>query len=216
MSRSATSGVVVTRPVWRRFLARFVERAAEHVRAGGLAAVAQPDDAIDVLLALNEQGELDELSEWALLSIDHREWLRVEEGPAKDLARARVRSEYAGSVLDWCDRDGVHPGPTRDIELDCRSCGACCRAANVLLYEGDLARWREHGRGDLASDRYLLRDRDGTVHLRFVDYVCQHLGDQDNTCAIYELRPENCRDFVVGCEACLSAREYTLGVRDDQ
>ncbi len=41
---------------------------------------------------------------------------------------------------------------------------------------------------------------------------CRNLG-ADNKCAIYPIRPDNCSVFVVGSEACLSAREETLKVR---
>ncbi len=202
--------MTLQRPVWRRFAPRFAERAAEHVRAGGLAAV-EHEDRLEVLLGLDARGKLVELAEWALLSIDHREWERAGDG----LARAAIREEFRDSVLDWCDRDAAHPGPTRAIALDCRACGACCRAAVVVLYQEDFDRWRAAGREDLCAERYLRRDPDGTVHLRFAEDACRHLGAERNTCAIYELRPENCRDFVIGSEACLSAREYTLGIRDD-
>lgn len=208
------SAYVVSRPVWRRFRPRYVARAAAHVRAGGLAAIVLPDERIDVLLAMDARGELTELGLWSLLSIEQQRYRRVDDGPARGLAAARVKRQYEGSVLDWCERDSIHPGAVREIELDCLACGACCHDANVLLDGDDLARFREAGRADLTGRAYVRRARDGKITLRFAeDGRCQHLGG-DNACAIYAIRPDNCRAFVVGSEACLSAREETRGIRD--
>ena len=67
---------------------------------------------------------------------------------------------------------------------------------------------------DRTRRAYIKRSRDGRVVLRFAkDGRCQLLGP-DKLCTIYEIRPENCRAFVAGSEACLSAREETLGLRD--
>lgn len=205
---------VVSRPIWRRFRPRYLARAAAHVRAGGHAAIVQPDERIDLLLSVDERGKLTELGLWALLSIEQQRFRRVSEGAARGLATARVKRHYEGSVLDWCERDSVHPGAVRELSLDCLACGACCHDANVVLDGDDLARWRRAGRGDLAGRAYVRRARDGKITLRFAaSGRCHHLG-HDLRCAIYELRPDNCRAFVVGSEACLSAREETLGIRD--
>ncbi|WP_437765253.1 YkgJ family cysteine cluster protein [Sorangium sp. So ce327] len=208
------SAYVVSRPVWRRFRPRFLSRAAAHVRAGGHAAIVLPDERVDLLLSIGEDGKLTELGLWSLLSIEQQRFRRVGEGPAKGLATARVKRQYEGSVLDWCERDSTHPGAIREVALDCLSCGACCHDANVLLDEVDLARFRGAGRGDLTGRAYVRRARDGKITLRFAaSGRCQHLCE-DLRCAIYEIRPDNCRAFVVGSEACLSAREETLGIRD--
>ncbi|WP_437543465.1 MULTISPECIES: YkgJ family cysteine cluster protein [unclassified Sorangium] len=208
------SAYVVSRPVWRRFRPRFLSRAAAHVRAGGHAAIVLPDERVDLLLSIGEDGKLTELGLWSLLSIEQQRFRRVGEGPAKGLATARVKRQYEGSVLDWCERDSTHPGAIREVALDCLACGACCHDANVLLDEVDLARFRGAGRGDLTGRAYVRRARDGKITLRFAaSGRCQHLCE-DLRCAIYEIRPDNCRAFVVGSEACLSAREETLGIRD--
>jgi Fe-S-cluster containining protein len=201
--------------VWRRFSPRFFARAAEHVHEGGLAAIVPEVGPVVVLLGAGPGGEIEPLAEWAMLAIDARSWQRVLDGPAAGLYRAEIGPDYDNAVCDWCERDGGHPGPTRAIDLDCRECGVCCRDADVIVASGDVERWHAAGRADLAAPAYLDRDGDGQVHLRFVDRRCQHLGAERNTCAIYELRPDNCRAFVMGSEACLSAREDTLGIRDD-
>ena len=211
------SAYEIERPLWRRFRPRFLKRAAEHVRAGGHAVIVPEDGPLDMILTINKndkKGRITELGLWALLAIEQRRWRRVNDGPAKGLATARVPSDYEGSVLDWCDRDAVHEGSTRTIKLDCLECGACCHEANVLLDHDDFARWKKGGRPDLISSAYIKRARDGKVTLRFAsDGRCQQLG-QDNKCAIYLIRPDNCSAFVVGSEACLAAREDTLRLRD--
>jgi Fe-S-cluster containining protein len=137
----------------------------------------------------------------------------VKVGPARGLATARIRAAYEGSVLDWCERDSVHPGATRTLRLDCLKCAACCHDANVLLDGDDLDRFREAGRRDLCGRSYVRRARDGKITLRFVGSgPCQHLR-RDKKCSIYPIRPDNCRVFVVGSEACLAAREDTLRPR---
>ena len=204
----------VERPVWRRFRPRWLARAAAYVRAGGHAAIVDERNSVEVLLPVDERGKLSELGLWALLSIEQRRSRRVKTGPAKGLAHVRIRPRFRPAVLDWCARDAMHEGPTREMPLDCMTCAACCHDADVLLDEKDLARFRAGGRKDLTTRAYVRRARDGRVTLRFAkDGRCQLLGP-DKLCTIYEIRPENCRAFVAGSEACLSAREETLGLRD--
>ena len=138
----------------------------------------------------------------------------MKDGPAAGLATARVRPAYEGSVMDWCARDSIHEGPTRTVELDCLACGACCHDANVLLDEADFDRWRKAERRDLLDSGLRQALQRGKVTLRFLaGRPCRNLGE-DNKCAIYEIRPDNCAAFVVGSEACLAAREDTLKLRD--
>ena len=116
-------------------------------------------------------------------------------------------------VLDWCERDAVHEGPTRAMALDCLACAACCHEANVVVEEPDFARFRAIGRPELARPPYVRR-AGGVVTLTFLpNGRCRHLG-RTRKCAVYDARPDNCRAFVTGSEACLAAREDTLGYRD--
>lgn len=212
--RAPMSAYVVTRPIWRQFQPTYLARAAAHVRLGGCAAIVDDRDDVRVLLPVGPNGKITELGMWALLAVEQQRYRRVAEGVAKGLASARIKENYAGSVLDWCERDSVHEGSTRSIQLDCLECAACCHEANVLLDEADFERWKEAGRGDLMGRGYIRRARDGKVTLRFAaSGRCQHL-KRDKKCGIYEIRPDNCKAFVVGSEACLSAREDTLRLRD--
>jgi len=207
------SAYEIVRPVWRRFRSRWLSRAAAHVRHGGHAAVEREDGGLDMILGVDEHGKITELGLWSILAIEQQRWRRVKDGPARGLAIAKVGGRFEGSVLDWCDRDSVHEGATRSLHLDCLDCGACCHEANVVLDEADFERWRDAGRKDLMGRAYLKR-ADGRVTLRFAATGrCQNLA-QDNKCGIYAIRPDNCRAFVVGSEACLAAREDTLKVRD--
>lgn len=213
MVRASGMAEIIERPVWRRFARDDIERAAEHVRCGGHAVMPLDERRADLLLTVGPDGAITELGLWALLAIEHARWRRVRSGPARGLAAARVTGDAVASALDFCDRDVAHRRPTRTLELDCVACGACCHDADVLLDEADLARWRDAGRRDLLGRAYVRRI-DGRVLLRFAPTGrCPHLG-ADRRCTIYELRPSNCRAFVVGSEACLAAREETLGLRD--
>jgi Fe-S-cluster containining protein len=210
---AAMSRNVTVRPVWRSFRHRYLARAALHVKNGGHAVVVRDDGAIDLLLTVDASGKITELGLWAVLAIEQQRWRRVKDGPAVGLATARVRTEFEGSVLDWCERDAAYPKATRRMKLDCLECAACCHDANVLLDEADFARWHNAGRKDLLGKSYLKR-ANGKVTLRFLPSgKCQHLR-RDRKCGIYPIRPDNCRSFVVGSEACLAAREDTLDIRD--
>lgn len=205
----------VERPVWRRFAPRFASRAAAWVRSGGQAAIVHDEENIEILLATDARGELTELGLWSLLAIEQRRSRVVKEGPAKGLRAAKAAKHSTFAVLDWCERDSGHPGPTRTLRLDCLACGSCCHEANVLLDQDDLDTFRSAGRADLCTSKYVSRSRDGKVRLRFApDGRCQHLAG-DLKCRIYAIRPYNCSVFPVGSEACLAARESTRKWRDD-
>jgi hypothetical protein len=208
------SVTVVERPIWRRFVPRFFERAVAHVREGGHAAVVHGERRVEMLFGTEATGRITELGLWAILAIEQQRWRRVAEGPARGLARAFAQEDFIPVVLDWCERDAVHEGPTRTMALDCLACAACCHDANVIVGERDLARFRRIGRPELAKEPYVRRKRDGKLALRFLaSGKCKHLG-RGNACAVYEVRPDNCRAFLTGSEACLAAREDTLGYRD--
>lgn len=82
----------------------------------------------------------------------------------------------------------------------CLQCGQCCESfgGHLRASARDLERWREHGRQDLL---------DATNHLGWiwVDPVtrknvdpCPHIDRSDPEharCAIYEDRPDMCRDY---------------------
>jgi Fe-S-cluster containining protein len=204
----------VVRPVWRKFHDRFLARAADWVKSGGHALVYSDKGELRMLLGVDDDGKLTEFALWSLLAVEQRAAKTVERGPARGLRIARVQSHAEWAVVDWCERDSAYEAPTRVLHLDCLECAACCHEASVLLDESDLDRFREAGRADLVSRKFIKRSRDGKVHLRFEKGgKCQHLLS-DRKCAIYEIRPFNCSVFPAGSEACLAARESTNQWRD--
>jgi len=95
-------------------------------------------------------------------------------------------------------------------ELDCLSCGACCRTGTdgrILIPPEDLMRWREIGRDDIAE----AVQPGNFAMVGFAtrgDGSCVHLGtDQSpNACRIYEIRGTTCREFERGSPQCLEFR----------
>ena len=78
----------------------------------------------------------------------------------------------------------------------CQSCnGACCR--NVRLPVGPL----DPEQTRAAETRGVVVDG-----VWFIDSVCKHLTG-GGRCSIYETRPDACRAYGVGGEACLQTRE---------
>jgi Fe-S-cluster containining protein len=95
-------------------------------------------------------------------------------------------------------------------ELDCLTCGACCRTGHdgrILVPAEDLVRWRRIGREDLA----LLVQPGHFGEVGFAttdDGACVHLGTDEsaNGCRIYEVRGTTCREFEKGSWQCLEFR----------
>jgi len=205
---------LVRRPIWRRYSPRFVANAAAHVRAGGFAAIVGEGPRITLLLPREASGKLTTFALWSLLVIDARRARIVREGVASGLGEARVKRGYEHAVLDWCDRDSLLAGPTRLMRLNCIACTACCSDNDVVVEAKDRLRWKAAETSNLEAPELVRRGRDGRLHLRLRDDGrCMHLED-DGRCSIYALRPQNCAAFPAGSEACLLAREETLGIRE--
>lgn len=206
---------LVRRPLWRSFTQRFLANAVAHVRAGGHAMVWRPGPSRPVawmLLPCGPDGEITELAMWSLLALEKRNYTVIRRGPAKGLATMRIPRAYEEAVERWCERDSKWPGSTREIELDCTRCAACCRNNRVVLDEDDFARWRAAGRDELTSKAY-TRTSKGVVVLRLKqDKTCVHL--QGTLCGIYPLRPDNCSSFPVGSEPCLESRWQEFGLEE--
>lgn len=99
----------------------------------------------------------------------------------------------------------AHGAPTP--ELDCLSCGACCRTGHdgrILIHEEDLVRWRRMGRDDVVLARQPGHfGLDGFATRG--DGSCVHLGTpaSPNACRIYEIRGTTCHEFERGSWQCL-------------
>lgn len=95
-------------------------------------------------------------------------------------------------------------------ELDCLSCGVCCRQGSdgrILVPEQDLVRWKRQGRTDLLEA--LVPGHFGELAFATTpDGACVHLGtpDNPNACSIYADRGTTCREFEAGSWQCLEFR----------
>jgi len=100
--------------------------------------------------------------------------------------------------------------PTDPDELDCLSCGACCRQASdgrILVPEEDLVRWRRDDRQDILTR--LVPGHFGELAFASTDAgACVHLGTaaSPNACSIYPDRGTTCRDFEKGSWQCREFR----------
>jgi hypothetical protein len=202
--------------LWRAFAEDALPQAAAFARAGGHAVVwvhGRRSRAAWLLLPCDRRGQARPLSRWVMLMFGRRTYGLVRSRPAQGVGLLRVPRRFEPDVVTWCDRDAGWRGATRQLTLDCTSCGACCRGCRPVLRPSDLARWRAAGRADLAGRAFTRRSA-GVVFLRLreTDNACVHLDGA--RCTIYPLRPFVCRLFPVGCEGCLEARRQTFGIDD--
>jgi len=110
------------------------------------------------------------------------------------------------------------------MKITCLRCGRCCLTHfSFYVKEGDLARWRKEERKDIlerlenreavwAGDRFVHRGSGFPVS------ACLFLHREGNrySCAIYESRPQTCREYEPGSnELCpiynLKSRSRTNG-----
>lgn len=79
-------------------------------------------------------------------------------------------------------------------EIDCLSCGNCCRSLGPRITDKDVDRLAKHLRMKAVDfvAQYLRTDEDGD--LVFKTMPCPFLG-ADNYCAVYENRPKACREY---------------------
>ncbi|HEU5058882.1 MAG TPA: YkgJ family cysteine cluster protein [Kofleriaceae bacterium] len=116
---------------------------------------------------------------------------RTEAGLCRQADGAPVAADW-----DGCSR--------WEAALDCRDCGACCRAAyhSVTVDPQDPV-VRLHSQFVVDRGSYLEIRRQGD---RCAALEGGTSPDEPFTCAIYLGRPETCRDFELGSDNCLIAR----------
>ncbi len=203
----------VRRPVVRSYSLPYISRAADWVRAGGHAVVWVAPRQARLVFARPRKGDELNLGWWSVLDLGRSRYRVAKRGPCQGMAYIRVPHDCYSIIRERVERDSIHPGPTRTLDLDCLACAACCKDNNVELEAQDVQRFEEGGRGELARAPYARR-RDGRLILRLRhDKRCQHLG-ADNRCGIYAIRPDACSTFPAGSECCLSSREEELGIID--
>ena len=203
----------VTRPVVRNYTWPHRRQAAAWVHAGGHALVwREPRRARLVFRRPNDRDEFD-LGWWSVLDLGRSDYRVARSGAFAGMGYVRVPHDCYSIVRDRVVRDSVHEGPTREIDLDCLACGACCRDNRVELADEDIARFEDAGRGELARPPYARRDDGRMVLVLRKNKDCSHLGS-DNRCGVYAIRPDACRTFPPGSECCLSSREEEMGLVD--
>jgi Fe-S-cluster containining protein len=86
------------------------------------------------------------------------------------------------------------PRPREESEFDCQTCGACCGVP-----------------AQFAQERVKRRDlRSNTGYVEWVDGMCTALEGKMGeacSCAVYEDRPQGCRELQPGSVWCHVARK---------
>lgn len=79
-------------------------------------------------------------------------------------------------------------------EVDCLACANCCKTTPAIVTRPDAKRIAKHLHISPKAfiKKYLIEDIDGELMINGVP--CTFLND-DHTCAIYEVRPQACREY---------------------
>ena len=79
-------------------------------------------------------------------------------------------------------------------KISCLECANCCRTTPVLVTKNDVKKISNHLRISAKQflKKYILEDINGEMTLNGVP--CKFL-NKDNSCTIYEIRPEACRRY---------------------
>ena len=122
--------------------------------------------------------------------------------------RAFLKSRLEASNAEL---DGVVRETTDAVwsQIDCTTCGHCCRTLQIVVDNKDIARLAAH-LGASVKDftrRYVAADADKTKY--FNTAPCPFLG-ADNKCGVYEHRPQACRDYPYLYEPHFRARTLSM------
>ena len=204
----------INRPIVRRFDLKHIKNAAAYVKQGGHAFVWDGTKKCTFVFQEPEEDNPDDFGLWGIYDMGKWKWKLEEAGPLKGLATSSVPRDCFWIAKRRAERDSIHPGPTREIAIDCTKCAACCQDNEVLLQPDDIKRMKDGGRPELTKPPYAKRHKDGRIILTLLpDKRCRHL-QATNMCGIYELRPHSCSEFPMGSECCLFAREDILNLHD--
>ena len=82
-------------------------------------------------------------------------------------------------------------------EVDCLSCANCCKTMSPTFTAADLKRISAHfGQTvDEFKEKWLYKEKGKEGDWLNKKQPCQFLNLKDNTCSIYEIRPEDCAGF---------------------
>lgn len=205
---------VVERPIVRSFKKKFSKQAADYARSGGHAILWEDDKRATLYFKKPTPGDEADFGLWAIYDMGRYRWEEHHAGTFRGLGSFKIPRDCIWIAKRRAERDSIHPGPTREVAWDCRTCAACCRDNEVVLQPTDIARFKEGGLGHLAKPPYAKRHRDGRILLTLLaNKRCRHLA-RDNRCKIYEHRPYACSEFPMGSECCIFAREDVLKLHD--
>lgn len=78
-------------------------------------------------------------------------------------------------------------------QIDCQTCGNCCRVMHPILKKDDIVRLSSHlsMSQDAFEDEYLIKDQDGDIIFRTMP--CPFLSQ--NSCSVYQSRPNDCKSY---------------------
>ncbi len=79
-------------------------------------------------------------------------------------------------------------------KIDCTTCGNCCRVLKTTLSKEDIDRIARHLHMPVEDfiEEHITKNAEGVYEVKHVP--CSFL-QKDNTCQIYEVRPEECRGY---------------------
>jgi len=79
-------------------------------------------------------------------------------------------------------------------KIDCTTCGNCCRVLKTTLDQEDIDRIAQHLHMSVEDfiEEYVTKNAEGIYEVKHVP--CSFL-QNDNTCQIYEVRPEECKGY---------------------
>lgn len=82
-------------------------------------------------------------------------------------------------------------------EVDCLSCANCCKTMTPTYNTKDIKRIAAHLKmtEDAFKKKWLKQERGGDRDWLNKSQPCQFLNLKDNKCSIYEVRPDDCRNF---------------------
>src|SRR4051794_27649501 len=179
----------IIRPVVRSFKSPYLKEAAAWVRRGGHAVAWLTPRQARLVFPPPKKGDEMDLGYWSVLDLGRFDYDIEKAGPFAGLGVMRVPHDCYTIVRDRVTRDSIHPGPRRQIDLDCLECGACCRDNRVELEEQDVARFEKADRRELAKAPYAKRDDGKIILVLQRNKDCKHLAG-DNKCGVYPIRPD--------------------------
>lgn len=97
------------------------------------------------------------------------------------------------------------------MAFDCQKCGACCCHNPAVFLFPEEAKFFL---GDPELSKLVYKDKE-LYWLKIEDGQCIALDGEIGgvSCSIYDVRPQLCRDFEVGCRECRIVRRiFKIGV----